>query len=122
MPRMVDNVGSTARDYCMLERNLLSYFKLALLLSLLSSSVLLKVRLPGPVEDSHAGVPMASIQILASLAALAVGLHSYWTDQKAMRNMRAFLMTQNSHLGILTLMLGLVITTAIVLLSTTKEL
>lgn len=111
MPRMVDNIGSAARDYCMLERNLLSYFKLgeldlshschpslivqpALILSLLSSSVLLKVRLPGPVQSSHAGVPMAAIQMLGSLAALAVGLYGYWTDQKAMRNMRVFLMTK----------------------------
>ena len=68
-----------------------------MLLSLLSSSVLLKTRLAGPAESdsptgsSDAGLPMAIVQMIASLAAIAVGFYGYYTDMKALKNMRAFL-------------------------------
>lgn len=126
MPSVVDNVGSAARDYCMLERNVLAYFKLgeplnnvtgpslhihhanpALLLSLLSSSVLLKARIPDPSKNgstewpSKAGIPMATFQMVASLAAIAGGFYAYYSDMRAMRNMRAFLVaTKFVHFGL----------------------
>jgi hypothetical protein len=104
MSSIVENTGSTARDFCMLERNILSHFKLGLLLSLLSSSILLHARLPGPSPDpsdpndgdssksSKAGIPMATIQFVAALVAIAAGAWEYWSKEKDLRSMRAFLM------------------------------
>lgn len=93
---MIQNNGSTARDFCMLERNLLSHLKLALLLSLLSSSVLLRARLvpdPGdePEVGESAGIPLAGVQVAASLAAIAAGAWEYHSGYRDLRNMRAFL-------------------------------
>jgi hypothetical protein len=97
-PRLIENIGSAARDFCMVERNILSHFKLALLLSLLASSVLLKVRLiPGSGTDysqSLAGVPMATMQSLASLAVIAAGWWEYRNHSRDITNMRAFLVTK----------------------------
>ena len=89
----------------MLERNILSHFKLGLLLSLLSSGILLHARLPGPTfEDgrgdggnggdpqaSKAGIPMAAVQFVAAIVAIAAGAWEYWSKEKDLRNMRAFL-------------------------------
>jgi hypothetical protein len=96
---MLENTGSTARDFCMLERNILSHLKLALLLSLLSSSVLLHARLVpeatndsgSPHGDSKIGLPLAGVQVAASLAAIAAGAWEYHSGYLDMRNMRAFL-------------------------------
>lgn len=96
---MVENTGSTARDFCMLERNILSHLKLALLLSLLSSSVLLRARLvPEPNDtpqrddgDSRGGIPLASVQFIASLAAIVAGAWEYHSGYRDLRDMRAFL-------------------------------
>ena len=71
------NTGSTARDWCMLERNILSHIKLDLLLSLLS---LLRARLSGSdddddelmIDDEHADVPVdASAPAFPPLSAAA---------------------------------------------------
>lgn len=83
----------------MLERNILSHLKLALLLSLLSSSVLLRARLvpsdtgsvPMEGPPSKAGLPMAVVQLAASLAAILAGCWEYYSGYKDLRNMRAFL-------------------------------
>lgn len=93
---LLENVGSATRDFCMLERNILSHFRLALLLSLLSASVLLRVRLipeEPPDRHSHAGLPMATVQFVASLAAITVGWWEFQSDLKNLKNMRAFLVT-----------------------------
>ena len=91
----VSNSGSNCRDFCMLERNILSHLRLAFLLSLLSSSILLKTRLVPPNNsenyDSNAGIPLASIQLVAALAAIAAGCWEYYSGCKDLRNMRAFL-------------------------------
>lgn len=69
----------------MLERNLLSHLKLALLLSLLSSSVLLRARLvpddsDKPSELSGAtGIAVASLQFTAALAAIGAGVWEYYS-------------------------------------------
>lgn len=85
----------------MLERNILSHLKLALLLSLLSSAILLHARLPTPSEDdsgekpppsgSKAELPMATLEMVAALAAIAAGVWEYWCGDRDLRNMRAFL-------------------------------
>ncbi|KAF7370614.1 hypothetical protein MSAN_00694400 [Mycena sanguinolenta] len=81
-PDLVANTGSTARDFCMLERNLLSHLKLALVLSLLSSSVLLRARLvpDNTSTDSSptTGIVVASLQFIAALAAIGAGAWEYY--------------------------------------------
>ena len=52
------NTGSTARDWCMLERNILSHIKLDLLLSLLS---LLRARLSGSDDDDDDSKPASMV-------------------------------------------------------------
>jgi hypothetical protein len=79
----------------MLERNLLSHLKLALLLSLLSSSVLLRARLvqeDKPTDLSGTkGVVVASLQFAAALAAIMAGAWEYKCGYSDLRNMHAFL-------------------------------
>ncbi len=95
---VVDNVGSAARDFCMLERNTLSHFRLSLLLSLLASSVLLRVQISLPDAEnmeynSKLAVPMASLLFTCSLAVLFAGLLEYFSGQTDLRTMRPFLRT-----------------------------
>ncbi|KAJ7760542.1 hypothetical protein B0H16DRAFT_1532635, partial [Mycena metata] len=96
-PQMVENTGSAARDYCMLERNILSHFKLALLLSLLSSSVLLKARLVPDPDNKPAnlsgttGIVIACLQFTAALLAIGAGVWEYYCGYRDIRNMHAFL-------------------------------
>ncbi|KAJ6518785.1 hypothetical protein C8R45DRAFT_949222 [Mycena sanguinolenta] len=120
-PRLIANTGSTARDFCMLERNLLSHLKLALLLSLLSSSVLLRARL---VPDSTstdlspaAGIVVASLQFTAALAAIGAGVWEYYCGCRDLKNMHAFLVAVKPHLGIMTLVSGVVFLTCIIVLT-----
>lgn len=92
----VYNTGSSARDYCMLERNMLSHVKLSLLLSLLSSSMILHARLSPPAEDClqyslRSGVPVASILLFSSLLSLVAGTWEYWLSDNDMRKRRAFM-------------------------------
>jgi len=127
MPGTIENVGSTARDFCMLERNVLSHLKLALLLSLLSSSVLLKARLPDPQEgssqnSSKSGVLMATLQMVASLAAIGGAYYEYTSNMRIMRNMRAFLVATNPHFALVGVVAGVVFTTSIILLADENEL
>lgn len=93
LSHIVENTGSTARDFCMLERNLLSHFKLALLLSLLSSSLLLHARLVPNREPSPStqGIPLASIEFLAALTAIFGGIWEYYSGYNDLRQTRAFL-------------------------------
>lgn len=92
---ILENTGSTARDFCMLERNILSHVKLALVFSLLSSSVLLRTRLV-PSKDipnePESGLSLAILHVVASLAAIAAGLWEYYNGFRDMRNTRAFLL------------------------------
>ena len=98
MPTLIQNHGSTARDYCMLERNFLSHAKLGLLLMLLSSSVLLKARIPGPdLPKDHPnhglGIPLASIETAAALILIGAGCWEYDSGIRDLRARRAFLLS-----------------------------
>jgi hypothetical protein len=101
MPTLVQIQGSTARDYFMLERNFLSHSRLALLLSLLASSVLLRARLPGPDRpeghETHPnfglGIPMASLEVAAAFVVIGVGYWEYDSGVRDMRARRAFLLS-----------------------------
>jgi Domain of unknown function (DUF202) len=98
MPTLI-NHGSTARDHFMLERNFLSHVKLALLLVLLASSVLLRARLPGPDRpeghETHPnfglGIPLASIEVAAALILIGTGCWEYESGIRDMRARRGFL-------------------------------
>ncbi|KAL1944900.1 hypothetical protein VTO73DRAFT_2520 [Trametes versicolor] len=78
MPKEQEIVGSAGIDFAMLERNLLSHLRLAVLLSLLSSSLLLHTRLltpsdPGSAQTpaSKTGLATAIIEVIAAVAAIA---------------------------------------------------
>jgi hypothetical protein len=79
----------------MLERNILSHLKLALLLSLLSSSLLLQVRLvPSTNEPKKASsIPLASLLFVSAIACISIGLWEYFRGFRDMRMARAFLTT-----------------------------
>lgn len=97
MPTPTLVVGSTVRDFCMLERNFLSHIKLVLLLCILSSSVLLGIRLPGPPgtdqSDSlgSAGLPIGALQFIAAVLTIAAALWEYHTGLDDLMEARAFL-------------------------------
>jgi hypothetical protein len=100
MPTL-ENHGSTARDYCMLERNFLSHARLGLLLMLLASGVLLRARLPGPDRakdhDNHPnhrlGIPLASVEVIAALIVIGAGCWEYESGIRDLRARRAFLLS-----------------------------
>lgn len=79
----------------MLERNVLSHLKLALLLSLLSSSLLLQARLvPSTSElNNPTSLPLASLLFVAAIACISIGLWEYFRGFQDMRLARAFLTT-----------------------------
>ncbi|KAF8802945.1 hypothetical protein BYT27DRAFT_7260521 [Phlegmacium glaucopus] len=118
---MLENSGSTARDFCMLERNILSHFKLALLLSLLSSSLLLHARLVPPsnpkdqIREAN-NIPLASLQFVAAIASIAAGLWEYYQGFQDMRMARAFLAAPRLHFIIMSTVAGAVFGTCVVLL------
>ena len=95
MPTPIENHGSTARDYCMLERNYLSHAKLALLLMLISSSVLLRARLDSPSDPKNHwnGIPLAAVEIISAFVVIGSGLWEYESGMRDMRGRRAFLLS-----------------------------
>jgi hypothetical protein len=91
---LVENTGSAARDYCMLERNILSHLKLALLLSVLSVSLLLNARLVpqnGHEASASGSLPLAVIEFTAAMFCIAAGAWEYYNGYQDLRHGRAFL-------------------------------
>ncbi|KAE9399561.1 hypothetical protein BT96DRAFT_820461 [Gymnopus androsaceus JB14] len=90
-----ENTGSTARDFCFLERNLLAHIKLALLFSVLSSSLILHTRLVPDSGDStktsSINLPLAGLQFAASLLAIFGGVWEYLSGFQDLMNIHAFL-------------------------------
>ncbi|GLB41824.1 hypothetical protein LshimejAT787_1004240 [Lyophyllum shimeji] len=119
----VENTGSAARDFCMLERNLLSHLKLALLLSLLSSSLILRARLvPDPTDhsseiESKASLPLASVQLAAALVTIVAGYWEYESGCRDLRSMTAFLVGVKPHLALMSVVVAAIFATCIVLLA-----
>lgn len=97
MPQICTNNGSAARDFAMLERNLLSHLRLATVMLLLAASVLLHARLPSPSEPSgetplSAGsIPLASIEIVGAITAIGAGIWEYRRGYRDMQDMKGFL-------------------------------
>ena len=82
----------------MLERNLLSHLRLAVLLTLLSASLLLHTRLPSSSDpgsaqttSSKTGLAIAVIEVVAAVAALGAGIWEYWQGCADLRAQRGFL-------------------------------
>ena len=98
MPLEFDNKVSEGRDFAMLERNLLSHLRLAVLLTLLSASLLLHARLPTPSEpgsaktpSSKTGLAVAVIEVVAAVVALGAGVWEYWQGCADLQSQRGFL-------------------------------
>ena len=82
----------------MLERNFLSHAKLALLLMLVSSSILLRARLDSPTNPEDHGshklsIPLAVIAITSAFVVIGSGLWEYESGMSDMRERRAFLLS-----------------------------
>lgn len=117
----MENTGSTARDFQMLERNLLSHVKLAMLLSLLSSSILLRTRLSGGSSTSSGDpskiqLPIASLEFAAALCTIFAGMYQYFRTWKDYQTLRGFLTATKVHFSIMVAVAAVVFTTCIVLL------
>ncbi|KAG0709320.1 hypothetical protein DFH29DRAFT_993466 [Suillus ampliporus] len=103
MPTPLLVVGSTVRDFCMLERNFLSHIKLVLLLLLMFSSALLGIRLPGPPGTGQseslgsAGLPIAILQFIAALLTIAAAVWEYHTGLNDLLKIRAFFVVNRIH-------------------------
>lgn len=103
MMSVCQNRGSTARDYAMLERNILAHFKLALLLSLLSSSLIVNARFPGIDNPSNyhkplqsASFPLAVMLFIAAIGTLIAGGWEYISNCADMQDEKAFLAASKS--------------------------
>jgi hypothetical protein len=78
----------------MLERNFLSHVKLALLLAILSWSVLLKARLvPEQPEEERdpGGIPLSAVEYGAALACVMAGCYEYYKGYWDLRQSTPFL-------------------------------
>jgi len=80
-----------------IERTLLTYLRLGLLLSLLSSSLLLHARIPNPEgeaeldNDKRVAIPLGSIYFVAAIAALLVGWWKYEESWRGLRDGKGFI-------------------------------
>ncbi|KAI0653274.1 hypothetical protein C8Q70DRAFT_1048520 [Cubamyces menziesii] len=125
MPKEQEIVASEGRDFPMLERNLLSHLRLAILLSLLSSSLLLRARLPTPSDPGSAQTPptktgtaVAIIEVVAAITVIAAGFWEYWQGYADMRAQRGFLRASQTHLVVLSVVGLVVFATCLMLVST----
>ncbi|KAF9565810.1 hypothetical protein CPC08DRAFT_629080 [Agrocybe pediades] len=118
----IPNTGSTARDFCMLERNILSHLKLALLLSLLASSLLLHARLVPEEGSPNPGYnfPLAIVEFLAALIAIVAGIWEYFSGCSDLRNSKAFLTGVKPHFIFMSIVSGIIFGTCVVLLAMDK--
>ncbi|KAF9454258.1 hypothetical protein P691DRAFT_809801 [Macrolepiota fuliginosa MF-IS2] len=103
----------------MLERNLLSHLKLALLLALASWSVLLQARIvpePPQFPGKVGGIPLAAVEYATALVCIAVAGWEYYNGYWDLRKSTPFLRATNLHLTIMGGVAVVVFATCIVLL------
>ncbi|EKM50019.1 uncharacterized protein PHACADRAFT_105539 [Phanerochaete carnosa HHB-10118-sp] len=123
MPQLCENTGSAARDFAMLERNLLSHLRLAALLLLLAASILLNARLPsssdpsGDTPHSSGRIPLASIEVAAAVVAIGAGIWEYRRGYQEMQDMKGFLTAVKPHFYVMSAVAVVVFTTCIILIS-----
>ncbi|KAG1746593.1 uncharacterized protein EDB91DRAFT_1048905 [Suillus paluster] len=126
MPTPLLVVGSTVRDFCMLERNFLTHIKLVLLLMLMFSSALLGIRLPGPPGTGQgdslgsAGLPLAILQFIAALLTIAAALWEYRTGLDDLMKVRAFFVVNRVHPIIMAAVTLIIVATCIVYVVTSS--
>ncbi|EJF64405.1 hypothetical protein BD309DRAFT_876259 [Dichomitus squalens] len=125
MPREHKIRGSEGRDFAMLERNLLSHLRLAVLLSLSFASLLLNTRLPTPSDPGSAQTPQSKtglaiswMELMAAVLAIAAGLWEYWQGYIDMKTQRGFLRATQTHLAILSVVGIVVFASCLMLIST----
>lgn len=77
----------------MLERNILSHLKLALLLSILSTSIILRARLVPEAEHTKndGGLPLASVEFATAVLCIGAGGWEYYQGYWDLKTSRAFL-------------------------------
>ncbi|KAL1743264.1 hypothetical protein HDZ31DRAFT_65213 [Schizophyllum fasciatum] len=122
----IENSGSTARDFLMLERNILSHLKLAILLALVSWSVLLHARLvplggTGDYSENTGyhdprSIALGSVQFVAALITMVAGGLEFHKGFQDLRNTRPFLEAPKVHLMIMGIPAIVVLATCIALL------
>ncbi|KAH9940829.1 uncharacterized protein BXZ73DRAFT_98659 [Epithele typhae] len=119
------NIASEARDFAMLERNLLSHLRLAGVLILLSASLLLQARLPTPsmpgsgiTASSTLGFAVAIIEVVAAAVAIGAGVWEYWSGYADMKAERGFLTASQTHLALLSGVGIVVFATCLMVIST----
>ncbi|KAI0741694.1 hypothetical protein C8Q80DRAFT_1274083 [Daedaleopsis nitida] len=124
MPVEHELLSSEGRDYAMLERNLLSHLRLAILLCLLSASLILNARLPTPADPgsehtphTKTGLAIAIIEVIAAVAAIAAGVWEYWQGYADIKSQRGFLRASKTHLAILSVLGVVVFATCLMLIS-----
>ncbi|KAL4065906.1 hypothetical protein V8B97DRAFT_1057735 [Scleroderma yunnanense] len=118
--------GSNVRDFCMLERNYLSHFKLTLLLLLLSCSAILNTRLPAPPGSGGGHTDEAAtfkfligiLQYIAALLTIAAAVWEYHTGIKDLLKVRAFLVGTKVHFALMAVVSAIVIVTCIMYIAT----
>ncbi|KAG1770734.1 hypothetical protein EDD22DRAFT_769957 [Suillus occidentalis] len=122
MPTPLLVVGSTVRDFCMLERNFLSHIKLVLLLLLMFASALLGIRLPGPPgtgqSDSESlgpfSLPLAILQFIAALLTIAAAFWEYYAGLDDLMKVRAFFVSTRIHHIIMAAVTFIIVATCII--------
>lgn len=99
---------------------MLAHIKLALLLSVLSSSLILQARLVPTTDEGgyvqEYGMPLAIIQFTAALLAIAAGVWEFHVGYRDLMRMRAFLAAPKPHFAIMTVVMAIVFTTCVILL------
>jgi hypothetical protein len=131
----------------MLERNLLSHLRLGVLLSFLSATIIVRTRLipergeGDPTHDNtRAGVVMGSVQALAALCTIVIGIWQYNLHFKDLYHSRAFLgdskyvsdfcrcpsthfgHSPRPHFSVMTAVAGVVLSTSVILLADENKL
>ncbi|KAG1808662.1 uncharacterized protein BJ212DRAFT_1484914 [Suillus subaureus] len=120
MPTPLLVVGSTVRDFCMLERNFLSHIKLVLLLLLMFASALLEIRLPGPPGTGQSeslgsfSLPLAILQFIAALLTIAAAFWEYHTGLDDLMKVRAFFVVHRIHHIIMAAVTFIIVATCII--------
>lgn len=108
----------------MLERNLLSHIKLALLLFLLSSSFLLQTRLfpshsdQGGFDYERFGLPLSILLYTAAFLTMIGGIWEFFSGHADFRTERAFLSAPKPHLVLLSVVSAIILSTCVTLLVT----
>ncbi|TRM65510.1 hypothetical protein BD626DRAFT_488992 [Schizophyllum amplum] len=111
----LENTGSTTRDFLMLERNILSHLKLAVLLGLVSWSVLLHARLDSGTHDRRS-VALGTVQLVAAVMTIVAGGVEFHKGYQDLRDSRPFLEGPKTHLLIIGVPAIVVLATCIALL------